>query len=153
MNMDNISFCFNFFKINMDICYQVQLCIQVHKRSWHILTIWTILLTVYQFLQDQNNMDNNSLSSSSFKIKMDRLTAIACFSIPSPYERSWHILLEKLLNVSLIIHHQTTSGLTHFVACNSSFDMDKYCTSLYINKSMAEDLTHFAQIINVWNSQ
>ena len=141
MNMDNISFCFNFFKINRDMC-TLLMCfyIQVQKRSWHILTIWTILLTVYPLFQDQmdtffyfhrdcTQVHQAVLTHSTYeygqylslfihflKINMDGLNhPIIILTCPSPYERSWHIILETLHNVSFIINIIKPPAVWHII--------------------------------------
>ena len=153
--MDNLSFCFHFFKINMDNSVYHQ---KFHSSPEAVLT-------------HSNNMDNTSnclstlsRSNGHFLLLPQRLHSspssgldtfylwiwtilisvyplpLMCFSISSPYERSWHILLE------------TYSGLTHhwintwpaiwMSTLTSSLRHGHLCTSLYISKSMAAGLTH-----------
>ena len=184
MNMDNISFCFNFFKINMDMC-TLLMCfyIQVQKRSWHILTIWTILLSVYPLFQDQ--MDTFfyfhrdctqvhqavlthfheegqylSLFFHFIKIKMDMWT-LSCCTL-SVLESIWAVLTHSTLKYSTMSALSSISSnlqrfdtlLDQHVPCNLNVNITfKSWTWTKDTPSLWQWSWHICASINVWNSQ
>ena len=125
MNMDNC-FCFiSFVKINMDNVL-TQSTQKSNERSCHILLgqpvlsslllwlqgqdatfyLWTILLTVYQLLQDQNNMDINHFHHLLLQqFLFDLISTASLHSILSSFiESIWAVLTHFTSNTPQCQH-------------------------------------------------